>query len=230
MYKAFAHGHVVRNKQIIISIQSRGFNMALNIFGFKISHKGITLPFSNIRIPIPLILPFIFLATETVTPVRADTFPSDGTFKQQDDFIKSLPPTCPTDISTAMTDLVNAQNPFAHMKTMRTDLNVNVIRHEFDSTYGVVTRRMAASEGNSNTDRRVIEQEQVFIGGEGDGSKPLTFVFERTPEGNLKPVKREAVPVATYAAGIEDARKNEGIIVNIKTPHEDCYQSRRPGS
>lgn len=202
--------------------------MAFNILGFKISHKGITLPFSNKCISI---LSLIVLATQAVTSTRAAGFPDGGTFKQQDDFINSLPKACPQDTSIAVTDLVSAQNPFAHMSTMSPDLRVKVIRHEFDQTYGMVMRRMATSERSlPGIDRHIREQEQVFIGGEGDGSSPLTYIFERTPEGNLKPIKKEAVSVKAYADGIEDAKRHEGLVVSIETDHTRCYSSRRPGS
>ena len=51
--------------------------MPINILGFKISRQGVTLPFSNIRISIPLIL----LAMQAATSAKAE-FPAGGTFKE----------------------------------------------------------------------------------------------------------------------------------------------------
>lgn len=150
----------------------------MRIFGIEITKTHIRIPFTEIRIPTGLLIMTIL----NLTSARANTFPAQGTFRQQQNWVGELPRTCSVDTSNMLTSLANAADPFSHIATMPTNSHAEVIQHLYDSEYGVLTRRSAATNTAST--------EEVMIGGEG-GEQPVTFFFKRTPDGNLKTIKRE---------------------------------------
>jgi len=189
----------------------------MKIFGFNFSRKGVTLPFSSIRISIPLLV----VAIQAITSVRASTFPHEGSFQDQVDFVRDLPPTCSQEVTTHMHQLVDSTNPFDHLSRIPPDLKATVHRHEFDSSYGTVVRRTAT---NAPSASQSPDTTSVMIGGEGDGSEPVVFKFILTPQGLLRPYSKEKISLDLFSEGLK--QQNVGFVVNVESDEENCFSTK----
>ncbi|TAL66498.1 MAG: hypothetical protein EPN84_00200 [Legionella sp.] len=192
----------------------------MKLFGFDISSKGIKLPFSNIRIPIPLLLLFSQFATAAKTP-----FPKDGTFAEEVAFVDSLPRGCSLQTSYKLMELLNAENPFSQLTKLPEGTKGTVRRHEFDKDNGVVFRREMSNEAraNENDIPMLTDVETVLIGGVGNGAEEVTFKFERTAEGLLKVKSKDHQPILQHANGL--LAQKVGLTVSVETAQEHCFQT-----
>lgn len=157
------------------------------------------------------------------TTASAAEFPESGNYKQQSDFVNSLTHPCDYEIGRVVTDIAEAENPFARVEAhAEGGKNVKVWHHDFDKEFGVVTKRTKETAKES-TSEKTADVEEVMIGGESlDGTlQPITFKFQRGKDGLMRPVAKTKVPVTEFAEGIEHANK-EGLVVRADT----CYAAR----
>lgn len=161
------------------------------------------------------------------TASASQNFPEGGTFKQQSDFIKGLPPACEWETGVLISEIAGSENPFQTMSDRATgDMVVKVRHHEFNDEFGVVTRRVKESNAVDSVSQSTVDFEEVMIGGESqDGnSQPLTFRFERDKNGLMRPVSKTKVPVTEFAEGIEQAK--EGVVVSAQNNQQTCYTAQ----
>jgi hypothetical protein len=192
----------------------------MRILGFNFSRAGVSIPFTNICIPVAMVLQLFEFAR------AANTFPAEGTFQNQVDYVRSLPGTCGPAMSAQVYALIESQNPFAHLATMPKGVKATVYRHELDSShssYGVVTRRTASTAPSSKGTSEITDSETVLIGGKKDST---TFKFKRNPEGNLEVESIVTVPIDVHAAGL--GQQKIGLAVTVEDDQANCVYTNAP--
>ena len=148
----------------------------------------------------------------------AESFPASGTYHAQSSFIDTLPATCPKDVSAQLRSIYNAQDSFAALK--ESGAQGHVYKHSFWENDGIATvRKIATGEGAKDS-------HEVIIGSEGDAG-PVRHHFETTPSGDLKPVRKEQLPVDEYKRAIDKGKS--GVVVKIDDPDEEGRSCFRHG-
>lgn len=155
------------------------------------------------------------------------TFPEDGNYKKQSDWVKQLVNPCEETAGNVVEEIASAENPFQKVDThAQQGKKVKVWHHDFDSEFGVVTRRTKeTAQDRSNEPTKDIEE--VMIGGESqDGTlQPITFTFQRGKDGLMRPTAKKKMMVTEFAEGVEQAGK-EGLVVKMDNNYGSCYTAR----
>jgi hypothetical protein len=183
---------------------------------------GVNIPFRTIFVGY-LLLPFVPLARALS---GQQSFPEEGTFRQQADWVDSLPHACPYDHSSSLIQIRDSQNPF---ETLRSNpaYEGTIFEHNFFPDSGVATsRKLEVDQGSENV---VSDETTVAIQGEGSVG-PLIHTFKMDKHGRMIPQgKPTRGSIDKYGEGLvhEDAFEQEGIVIRTKKKGEErtCFTS-----
>lgn len=142
------------------------------------------------------------------------SFPEEGTFNEQKNYIESLPKTCPSAHSSELLDLSKSPNPFERLSVVPKQYKTMVYSHEFFPENGVATTRKATNlPQNTGTGKGITDETQIMLQEKGD-DRLVIHKFKLEKDGAWRP---SALPVegSIENYGKELLKGVQGIVIKM---------------
>lgn len=128
---------------------------------------------------------------------------------------------CPSELNLPLNELRVLENPFNYKPMPYDTTTLTIEKFDYDEQFGVATHREKTFSHIDGRESIEKDEHKVIIGGLGNEG-PVTFQFEMTKDGSLKPTSKEHKSVEAYK---EELNNEIGVVAS--TQHKDyqgtCY-------